>query len=329
MGSFAVESKYCDARCLRNLFCCSPEKKEDLNVQFLFTSASQPKVTHILRFGDEKSRQLMSNRTTVFIVHGFLNHFMYEGMWNQTRDGHISRGSDVVIVDWSRGNRLYLQSMANVRVVGALIGQLIHFLDIANRSTCVGFSLGSHVCGEAGSWLIKNGFEKMSKCIGIDPAGPGYDGCSNDIRLDPSDCRVVTAIHSSQFVEMLGFGTRFKSGHCDYWMNHGRQQPDCSKNPPFSRIVRDTFFGNLGRVGTTLENAVGCSHVRAMKYYIHALDRTCNFTGVASLGCGLGKKCSPLLTDKPKVMPLSPDDACQTGMKIDFWAETSGKEPFC
>jgi hypothetical protein len=300
-------------------------------------------MTKILRYGDEKSRQIVSksNRTVVFIVHGFLNHYFYESMWNQTRDSHLTRGNDVVIVDWSRGNRLYLQSMANVRVVGALLGQLVSFLKIAERTLCVGFSLGSHVCGEAGSWIQERGshpINKIAKCIGVDPAGPGFDGCSNDIRLDPSDCKVVTVIHSSQFVEMLGFGTRFKSGHCDFWMNDGRQQPECSKNPPFHQIVRDTFYGNLGSVGSTLENAVGCSHVRAMRYYLHALQRKCNFTGLVSKGCGLGKKCvvesflgKSKVDDKmiPKTMPLSPDDSCQPGMNVDFWAETSGSEPFC
>ena len=44
-----------------------------------------------------------SNKTITFIVHGFLNHFSYESMWNRTRDGFLQRGSDVITVDWSRG----------------------------------------------------------------------------------------------------------------------------------------------------------------------------------------------------------------------------------
>lgn len=148
-----------------------------------------------------------SNKTIAFIVHGFLNHYSYESMWNRTRDGFLQRGNDVIAVDWSRGNRLYPQAMANVRVIGALIGRLISTMGISGQSYCVGFSLGAHVCGEAGAWLQRQG-STLDKCIGIDPAGPGFDGCGNDIRLDPSDCRVVTAIHTSQFVEMLGFVLR-------------------------------------------------------------------------------------------------------------------------
>jgi len=288
-----------------------------------------------MKYGDDESRKLFlnSNRTVVFIVHGFLNHYSYETMWNQTRDGYLARGSDVVLVDWSRGNRLYIQSMANVRVVGALTGQLIDFLDIPSRTLCVGFSLGSHVCGEAGSWLKRKRASLvpvLSRCHGIDPAGPGFDGCSDDIRLDTSDCGVVTVIHSSQFVEMLGFGTRFKSGHCDFWMNDGRHQPDCSKNPPFSRIVRDTIWGNMGRVGETLENAVGCSHVRGMKYYISALFGFCNFLGVESK-CGGGKKCLAIQDKRlPKKMSFTPaSDLCERDANIDYWVETTGHEPFC
>ena len=69
---------------------------------------------------------------------------------------------------------------------------------LAERSICAGFSLGSHICGEAGSFLRRKG-KTLYKCHGIDPAGPGFDGCSSDIRLDKTDCGIVTSIHTSQF----------------------------------------------------------------------------------------------------------------------------------
>lgn len=331
LGEFKTERKYCDPRCLRSLFCCAPEQLEELNVQFSFTSAKDPTNSTLTYYGDKKVRSNLSshNRTVVITVHGFLNHHAYETVWNQTRDGFLARGHDVIVVDWSRGNRLYLQSMANVRVVGALIGQLIMYLNIANRTLCVGFSLGSHICGEAGSWLKAQG-QFLARCHGIDPAGPGYDGCGAEIRLDPSDCGVVTAIHSSQFVEMLGFGTKYKSGHCDFWMNDARHQPNCDNNPSFPTLVRDIFYGNLGRLGRTVEHVVGCAHIRSMRYYLSQVTGRCNFTGIEMSHCGLGKKCFAIREKRaPKVMELPPDDTCHSGLNLDFRVETTGFEPFC
>ena len=226
LGTFSADPIYCDSRCLRSVLCCSPERVDELQVQFILTRAHDPLRSTPITPGDFKKLKDSysnrdaaggSNRTLTVIVHGFLNHFSYESMWNQTRDAFLKRGTDVVTVDWSRGNRLYPQSMANVRVVGALIGRLISSIGMSGRTYCIGFSLGAHVCGEAGAWLRHRSLTPMPRCTGIDPAGPGFDGCGPDVRLDPSDCTVVTAIHTSQFVDMLGFGTRFKTGHCDFW----------------------------------------------------------------------------------------------------------------
>lgn len=331
LGSFSADQKYCDSKCLRSMLCCSPEKVDDLGIQFMHTRSEDPDNTTRISLTDKKVKDMYTgrNKTIVFIVHGFLNHFVYESMWNQTRDGFVQRGDDVITVDWSRGNRLYPQSMANVRVVGALIGRLIRSMGISDKSYCVGFSLGAHVCGEAGSWLKERG-SVLSRCTGIDPAGPGFDGCGDDIRLDPTDCAVVTAIHTSQFIEMLGFGTKYKTGHCDFWMNDAKEQPDCSRNPSFTGLVWDMMYGNLGRVGQTLEHTVGCAHVRGMKYFISQVSRSCQFEGFEGM-CGNGKKCVMKELRSPQTlrMPLPPDDDCSPTMNADFRVQTSGMEPFC
>lgn len=333
LGKFDADPSYCDSRCLRSMLCCSPDRVEELGAQLVYTRSEDPTNSTIIFHADKKLQDIYagrSNKTIYFIVHGFLNHFAYESMWNQTRDGFLQRGSDVISVDWSRGNRLYPQAMANVRVIGALIGRLITTMGISDRSYCVGFSLGAHICGEAGQWLQKNQGTTLARCTGIDPAGPGFDGCGNEIRLDPSDCGVVTAIHTSQFVEMLGFGTKHKSGHCDFWMNDAKEQPNCSHNPSFSGLMWDLMYGNLGRVGQTLEHTVGCSHVRGMKYFISQVSKSCQFEGFEGK-CGQGKKCimKELRSLKTLRMALPPDDDCDNRMNADFRVQTSGIEPFC
>lgn len=346
LGDFTKTNGYCEFKCLRSFLCCAPEKLEQLGIQFLLSlppndrSANETaddalaKATKIA-YGDKKARNVLAaanqNSSVVFIVHGFLNHYVYENLWNDTATGYLSRGSPVILVDWSRGNRLYHQAMANVRVVGAMIGQLIEYLGIADRTLCVGFSLGAHICGEAGTWLRQKHDLVLARCHGIDPAGPGFDGCSDDIRLDPSDCGLVTAIHSSQFVEMLGFGTKYKTGHCDFWMNEALNQPECASNPSFSGLMRDLFYGNIGQIGLTLEHTVGCAHLRSMKYYISQVNGSCNFVGRRVRRCGLGKPCVQSANDlnSDVFMPLPPDDLCKIGSEADFIVETTGSDPFC
>jgi len=129
---------------------------------------------------------ISDNRPIAWIIHGFMNDITLDNVFNQTKDAYIDRGFSVIMVDWTKGNREYFQSIANVRVVGALVGQMMDWLNVHTRSLCVGFSLGSHICGEAGSFLQSKG-KVLQECHGVDPAGPAFDGCNDfRLRLDPS-----------------------------------------------------------------------------------------------------------------------------------------------
>ena len=312
------------------MICCAPETPEELVVQFFL---SNKKVSNQLISADnvKSAKSMLTDGRVVVVVHGFLNHFSYESIWNQTKNGWIDRGANVIIVDWSRGNRLYFQSMANVRVVGALVGQLIKRMGVAERGTCAGFSLGSHICGEAGAWLRKKG-QTLSECHGIDPAGPGFDGCGPDIRLDRSDCGLVTVIHSSQFTNILGFGTKYKSGHCDFWMNDAFTQPMCGPNPTTAELVKGLLTFKSKEVTGGVEDFVGCSHSRAMKYYISQLQRVCSFNGDPAI-CGRGEKCYPVPSlyreGRSPSMVMPPDDVCDRRQNEDYRIQTTGKFPFC
>ena len=45
---------------------------------------------------------------------------------------------------------------------------------------------------------------KIAECHGLDPAGPGYDGCSKTITLQESDCALVQVIHTdAQVMQQL------------------------------------------------------------------------------------------------------------------------------
>ena len=83
------------------------------------------------------------------------------------KDALLARENcNVISVDWSRGARFpYGQAAGNTRLVGAQIAELIRFLissnsgsrSLANRFYIVGFSLGAHTAGYAGSSLRARG----------------------------------------------------------------------------------------------------------------------------------------------------------------------------
>lgn len=287
LGDFITkkDSLYCHSNCTRHLICCAPQTPGEIGVQFIYSNSR----TSSRRIG--LNDRVSPNKKIVWVVHGFLNNYTEDSAFNDTKDAYIDRGFDVIVVDWSLGNRLYLQSLANVRVVGALVGQMMVRLGVIERSLCAGFSLGAHVCGEAGKWVKRNSNKVIWKCHGLDPAGPGFDGCDSELRLDPSDCKTVISMHTSQYNTVLsllgksGLGTKYRTGHCDFWMNDAITQPNCANpNATLLGIKLNILKGKFGKIAKDVD--FSCSHSRAMQYYISYVNQECEFTGYHSEGCG-------------------------------------------
>ncbi|KAI1303900.1 Pancreatic triacylglycerol lipase [Halotydeus destructor] len=96
-------------------------------------------------------------------------------------NAYLASGYQVVAVDWRYGSSLqYFQAASNVRVLGMVTG----------------FSLGGQAVGETARYVKRKGF-KLPHCIGLDPAGPAFDGGFPNIRLSRSDCDLVQVIHTS------------------------------------------------------------------------------------------------------------------------------------
>ena len=329
LGDFRTtkNSPYCSSNCTRSKTCCNPQDENELDVKFIYATTKQN--GDKIRYNDQQSRkwvQMSNNKTLVWIVHGFTDNVTERQLFNDTRDAFLDRGDyDVILVDWSKGaDQKYYQSVANVRVVGAIVGRMMDFLGVERRSICSGFSLGSHVCGEAGSWLKKRKNKVIAKCHGIDPAGPQFDGCGPEVRLDPTDCGLVISIHTSQFDKITsligkeGLGTKVKSGHCDFWLNDGMDQPNCN---------------NQTSLLQQLIPKESCHHARAMLYYISQIKKECNFDAEEAK-CGSAKPCEDVYPDQqsslsPHRMNMTPDDSCSSAMNVDYHANTTGTAPFC
>jgi hypothetical protein len=352
LGDFSKsqDSPYCSQNCSRNFYCCVPETPEKMDVRFLFFTRKERKtiggfVTSVDQ-GLYNYIHSTKNKKIVWIVHGFLNDIRLDPVWNNTAKAYLDRGYDVFLVDWSKGNRLYLQSIANVRVVGALIGRMMLRLRVTDRSLCSGFSLGAQVCGETGKFLRKKG-QTLAKCHGIDPAGPAYDGCDSRVHLDPSDCGVVVSIHTSIFNGILslvtqGFGTSRKVGHCDFWMEDAAENDkDCDQLDILGDATRKLLKGSIVEAGDTLSDLLTCRHSLAMRWYLNQIRSKCMFIGWEA-SCSGNEPCireeikagtvKPHLTGylpSPIVMVIPPDDHCSSRYQVDYSVAADDTPPFC
>ena len=104
----------------------------------------------------------------------------------------------MICLDWTNGAVLpnYVRAAVNTRLVGKQLALLLQHLEKLGTPPSlfhlIGFSLGAHVAGYAGS-EIKN----LSRITGLDPAGPLYESYDKQVRLDESDALFVDVIHSN------------------------------------------------------------------------------------------------------------------------------------
>ncbi|XP_055710718.1 phospholipase A1 VesT1.02-like [Phlebotomus papatasi] len=166
---------------------------------------------------------------TAIIIHGFngtqnSKHVMY------LKDAYLSRKFNVITVDWFRLTQYpcYLTALTNTRVVAQCTAQVYAFLThigaSRHRITCVGHSLGAHICGMMGNHLTS----RQYKIIGLDPARPLVENhASQTFRLTRDDAKIVQVIHTNAGK----LGQLSSSGTVDFCVNGGRQQPYCKGHP--------------------------------------------------------------------------------------------------
>ncbi|EZA56883.1 Phospholipase A1 member A [Ooceraea biroi] len=141
------------------------------------------------------------------------------------RDAYLRNGSyNVFLVDWGAlsARPCYPAAVANVRPVARCLAGV--FTTLRNlglpitRTTCIGHSLGAHVCGTMANYLLF----RMHKIIGLDPARPLVRlGLVN--RLDSGDADFVQVIHTNAGY----YGEVGRIGHVDFCVNGGKVQPFC------------------------------------------------------------------------------------------------------
>jgi Ca2+-binding RTX toxin-like protein len=142
--------------------------------------------------------------------------------------------ANIILLDWEEGASAlsYATSAGRTRDVGnQLASYLMNNGVDPTYTNLIGHSLGAHVAGFAGSAYRTSTGRSLSQIVGLDAAGPEFEGKSASDRLDPADATRVTALHTS---ETLGYDARlatldlyinwndlFQPGQRSFVGNHG------------------------------------------------------------------------------------------------------------
>lgn len=127
---------------------------------------------------------------------------------------------------------------------------------------CIGFSLGAHVCGQAGKKA-----SKLNRVTGLDPAAPCFEHYPNNTKITintgSADC--VDILHADAVnatKENLYFGYLSPLGHVDYYANCARPQYNCTGSQ-----------SRRNQIPAWVEQ-LACSHLRALPYFILTINAT-------------------------------------------------------
>lgn len=182
---------------------------------------------------------LLSSRTVCIEVFNHLT--TLKQTFRKCSTAYINHGDyNIFLVDWGVLCQppCYVAAVHNLKPVARCVAQYFTFLRhsgmLVSRTTCVGHSLGAHLCGLMSNYLDF----RIERIIGLDPARPLIKpGGVN--RLDIGDAKAVQVIHTNAG----HYGEGGKLGHVDFCMNGGRKQPYCdntSSKQGFNGLIRAT-----------------------------------------------------------------------------------------
>jgi len=219
------------------------------DVRFLLFTRYNPTNAQIIRFNDMNSvaaSHFSSTRPTKIIAHGWQSN-ANTPVNTMTRDAYLRTFDvNIIVVDWSVGaaNPNYITSRGHVNPVGELIALFLDNLRAANflpdfsRVTCIGQSLGAHVCGAAGKRVTLG---RINTIFGLDPAGPLFLVGNPTNRLDSGDADYVENIHT----DTVQYGIGAPIGHTDWFPNGGSNMPGCSTTLCDHAIAANYFADSI------------------------------------------------------------------------------------
>ncbi|XP_053226811.1 lipoprotein lipase [Podarcis raffonei] len=205
---------------------------------------------------------------TFVVIHGWTVIGMYESWVPKLVKALYQREphSNVIVVDWlSRSSLHYPDSAAYTKEVGEDVAKFVDWLEeqfsySLNKVHLLGYSLGAHVAGIAGS-LTTN---KINRITGLDPAGPNFEYAEASVRLSPDDAVFVDVLHTfTRGSPDRSIGIQKPVGHVDIYPNGGIFQPGCNVAQALLLIAE----GGLQDADQLLK----CSHERSIHLFIDSL----------------------------------------------------------
>lgn len=160
---------------------------------------------------------------------------------------------NVITVDWSTmsSNLNYYKAVDAVCIVGQKLAQFLLYLKNSfglnfDDVYMIGHSMGAHLAGCTGEHLKPL---QVNTIYALDPAGPKFNTLCTRKRLDKTDAAYVESIQTSD-----NFGFYKPVGHATFLPNNGKIQKSCYR--------------------------YGCSHTRAIVYFVESLTTNVGFYGV-------------------------------------------------
>ncbi|MBD6620856.1 hypothetical protein FNW02_35205 [Komarekiella sp. 'clone 1'] len=164
-----------------------------------------------------RSGRITSDAPTYVIIHGYQSTGGNAGNNYKPANwmGNIAQiirqresNANIILVDWEQGasSLWYPTSAARTRdVANQLATYLVNNGVDPTYTNLIGHSLGAHIAGFTGSAYRESTGRSLAQIVGLDPAGPEFEGKAASERLDPSDATRVVSIHTS---ETLGYDAR-------------------------------------------------------------------------------------------------------------------------
>ncbi|XP_026536394.1 lipoprotein lipase isoform X2 [Notechis scutatus] len=183
---------------------------------------------------------------TFVIIHGWTVIGMFESwvpklvraLYNREPD------SNVIVVNWlARASLHYTTAAYFTKDVGKDIAAFFDWMEeqfgySLDKVHLLGYSLGAHVAGIAGSLTNK----KINRITGLDPAGPLFEYAEASRRLSPDDAVFVDVLHTYiRGSPDRSIGIQQPVGHIDIYPNGGSFQPGCNLAQALRMIAQKGF----------------------------------------------------------------------------------------
>jgi len=175
----------------------------------------------------------------------------------------------------------YFGAARNTRFVGEHATQLIELLagyGGLQHLHVIGHSLGAHTAGFLGKKLIADGYHKLPRITGLDPAQPGFEFAGSGGRLDKGDAETVDVIHTNSGMLWEGCLSIMKNiGHMDFYPAGGAHQPGCVNECTGEKRCSENNIYDLIQGG--------CSHSRAKDYFMESVRASKAGQSFVALSC--------------------------------------------